>query len=181
MIIGSMEVKHYLFTHKIEVNDMKVIYPGSFDPVTFGHLDIIRRCSKKFDHVVVSVLYNVSKNSTFTIEEKMELLREVTKDLKNVEIDSFSGLLSEYAKKKECSNIIRGLRALSDYEYEMQMAMVNKKLYPEIETYFLVSSNEYSFLSSSTVKEVAFLGGNVSCFVPNVVEEALAKKIRGGL
>lgn len=160
---------------------MKVIYPGSFDPVTFGHLDIIERCSKKFDHVIVSVLNNVSKKSTFTIEEKIELLQEATKDFKNVEIDSFSGLLSEYAKKKGCSNIIRGLRALSDFEYEMQMAMINKKLYPEIETYFLVSSNEYSFLSSSTVKEVAFLGGNVSCFVPNIVEKALIKKIRGGL
>ena len=160
---------------------MKVIYPGSFDPVTYGHLDIIERCSKKYDHVIVAVLNNASKKSTFTIDEKMEMLIEVTKDFKNVEIDSFSGLLTEYAKEKDCSNVVRGLRALSDFEYEMQMAMINKKLYPEIETYFLVSSNEYSFLSSSTVKEVAFLGGNVSCFVPNVVEEALTKKIRGGL
>ena len=160
---------------------MKVIYPGSFDPLTYGHLDIIERCANKYDHVIVSVLNNVSKKSTFTLDEKIELLIEATKDFKNVEIDSFSGLLTEYAKKKECSNVVRGLRALSDFEYEMQMAMINKKLYPEIETYFLVSSNEYSFLSSSTVKEVAFLGGDVSCFVPKIVEEALEKKIRGGL
>lgn len=160
---------------------MNVIYPGSFDPVTYGHLDIIERCSEKFEHVTVAILNNQSKKGTFTLDERIELLKESTKHLKNVEIDYFSGLLSEYAKRKNCPNMVRGLRAVSDFEYEMQMAMVNKKLYPEMETYFLVSNNKYSFLSSSIVKEVAFLGGSVSCFVPKVVEDAFKNKLRGGL
>jgi pantetheine-phosphate adenylyltransferase len=160
---------------------MKAIYPGSFDPVTYGHIDIIRRSASKFDKVIVAVLNNSSKNGFFTIEERLDLLRKTTKDIKNVEIDSFSGLLIDYTKMKDVNIVIKGLRAVSDFEYEMQMALANKKLYPELETLFMVSSTKYSFLSSSIVKEVAFLGGDVSCFVPKIVEDALKNKVKGGL
>lgn len=159
---------------------MKVIYPGSFDPVTNGHLDIIKRCSKKFDHVIIGVLNNNSKQGLFSIEERINLLKETTKDLHNIEIDSFSGLLTEFAKKKECSTMIRGLRAVSDFEYEMQMALVNKKIYDDIETLFMVSSSQYVYLSSSIVKEIASFGGNISCFVPKVVEDSINMKLKGG-
>ena len=150
---------------------MNVLYPGSFDPITYGHLDIIERCSSKFDKVIVGVLNNASKNGIFTTQERVELIK----------VSSFSGLLTEFAKEVGCSNIVRGLRAVSDFEYEMQMAMVNRKLYPELETYFMVSSNQYSFLSSSIVKEIAMLKGNISCFVPKVAEDALVNKLKGGL
>lgn len=160
---------------------MKVIYPGSFDPVTFGHIDIIERCSKKFDHVIIAVLNNRSKEEFFTIKERMELLKETTKQFKNVEIDSFSGLLADYARQKKCTTMIRGLRAVSDYEYEMQMALVNRKLDSDIETLFMVSRSEYVYLSSSIVKEVAFNNGRIDYFVPKIVEESLKNKIRGGL
>lgn len=159
---------------------MVVIYPGSFDPVTYGHLDIINRCSKKFDKVIVAVLNNKSKKSMFTIEERIELLEEVLKDYDNVEVDTFSGLLVDYAREKGCTTMVRGLRAVSDFEYEMQMALANKKLKPDIETLFMVSNGKYAYLSSSIVKEVAIFGGDVSCFVPHTVEIALKKKIKGG-
>lgn len=159
---------------------MKVIYPGSFDPVTNGHLDIITRCSEKFDTVIISVLNNNKKTCVFTVEERMELIKASTKHLPNVEIDSFSGLLTDYAKEKNSSIIIRGLRAVSDYEYEMQMALVNRKLFPALETVFMVSSNKVSFLSSSIVKEIASFGGEISCFVPKEVESALREKFKGG-
>nr|WP_300005410.1 pantetheine-phosphate adenylyltransferase [Tissierella sp.] len=158
---------------------MKVIYPGSFDPVTYGHLDIIERCSKKFDHVIIAVLNNASKEGLYTIKERMELLKKTTSKFKNVEIDSFTGLLADYVKTKGCTTLIRGLRAVSDYEYEMQMALVNRKLDPDIETFFMVSNSEYIYLSSSIVKEIALHGGNINYFVPDVVEESLKKKIRG--
>lgn len=160
---------------------MKAIYPGSFDPITNGHIDIIERCANKFDAVIVAVLNNQSKNAFFTIEEKINLIRESTKHIKNLEIDSFSGLLIDYAKLKDANIIIRGLRAVSDYEYEMQMALANKKLYPDLETFFLVSNTQYSFLSSSIVREVSCFGGDVAPFVPKVVEEALNKKLLGGI
>ncbi len=159
---------------------MKVIYPGSFDPVTYGHLDIIKRCASKFDTVIIAVLNNKSKDSLFTSEERMALLRESTKEMSNIEVDSFSGLLTEYAKKKNCSILIKGLRAVSDFEYEMQMALVNRKTYRDLETLFLVSNEKYVYLSSSVVKEIASYGGDVSCFVPNVVEAALKNKYKGG-
>lgn len=158
---------------------MNVIYPGSFDPITYGHLDIIERCSKKYDNVIVGVLNNTSKKGVFPINERVDLIKECTSRFNNVEVIAFSGLLTEFAKEVNCPNIIRGLRAVSDFEYEMQMALVNRKLYPELETYFLVSSNEYSFLSSSIVKEVALFGGNISCFVPKIVEDKLLIKIKG--
>lgn len=160
---------------------MKVIYPGSFDPVTYGHLDIIQRCSEKFGQVIVAVLNNPSKKGMFSLEERIELLKETTKGFDNVEIDSFTGLLTDYARKKKCTTMVRGLRAVSDFEYEMQMALVNRKIYPDIETLFLVSSSEYAYLSSSIVKEIARFGGTISCFVPRAVEDALFNKIKGGL
>lgn len=160
---------------------MKAVYPGSFDPVTYGHLDIIERVSKKVEHLIVAVLNNPSKKGVFSLEERIELLKEVTKQFPNVEIDCFSGLLTEYAMKKNCTTMIRGLRAVSDFEYEMQMALVNKKMNSEIETLFMASSSKYAYLSSSIVKEIAMFGGNISCFVPDVVEKALKNKFIGGL
>lgn len=160
---------------------MNAIYPGSFDPVTYGHLDIIERAAKKLDHLIVAVLNNPAKKGIFTIEERIDLLVKTTKHIPNVEIDFFSGLLTDYALKKDCFTMIRGLRAVSDFEYEMQMALVNRKLNPKIETLFLVSDSKYSFLSSSIVKEVAKFQGNISCFVPKVVEEALKDKFKGGM
>lgn len=160
---------------------MKAVYPGSFDPVTYGHLDIIKRASEKVEHLVVAVLNNSAKKNTFSLEERIELLKEVTKDINNVEIDSFQGLLTDYTKKKKCTSVIRGLRVVSDYEYEMQMALVNKKLNDEIETFFMASSAKYGYLSSSIVKEIVNLGGDISCFVPSVVEIALKNKYKGGL
>lgn len=159
---------------------MKAVYPGSFDPVTYGHLDIIKRISKKVNHLVVAVLNNPSKKSTFSLEEKIQLLKETTKGLDNVEIDSFQGLLTDYTKKKGCTTLIKGLRAVSDFEYEMQMALVNKKMNDEIETLFMAASTKYSYLSSSIVKEIAGLGGDISCFVPSVVEDALKNKYKRG-
>lgn len=160
---------------------MKVIYPGSFDPVTFGHLDIIERCSRKFEHVIVAVLNNKSKKGLFSIEERLKLLRETTKKYPNVEIDSFSGLLIDYAEKRDCRTMIRGLRAVSDFEYEMQMALVNRKLNEEMETLFMVSKGEHVYLSSSIVREIASYNGDVSCFVPGVVKEELEEKYKGGI
>lgn len=159
---------------------MVVIYPGSFDPVTYGHLDIIDRCAKKFSKVIVSVLNNKSKKNMFSIEERVELLKKTLEKYDNVEVDTFSGLLIDYAKERECTTMIRGLRAVSDFEYEMQMALVNKKLEDDIETLFMVSRGRYAYLSSSIVKEVAMFGGNISCFVPDEVEKALIEKIKGG-
>lgn len=160
---------------------MKVIYPGSFDPVTYGHLDIIERCSNKFDTVIIAVLNNIQKEGFFSVDERITLLKETTKRFPNVEIDTFSGLLTDYAKKKGCSAVIRGLRAVSDFEYEMQMALVNKKIYKDMETLFMVSNAEHVYLSSSIVKEVSYYGGEIACFVPKVVEDALINKFKGGL
>lgn len=160
---------------------MNAIYPGSFDPVTNGHLDMIRRAAKQVDHLIVAVLNNSSKKSLFSLDEKIYMLKEVTKDLDNVEIDSFSGLLIDYADQKNCKTLIRGLRAISDLEYEMQMALVNKKINSKLETLFMVSSSEHAYLSSSIVKEVSMYGGDISSFVPKVVELELRKKYKGGM
>ncbi len=159
---------------------MLVIYPGSFDPVTNGHLDIIDRCSKKFDRLIVAILENNSKKGMFSIKEREELLKEVLKDYDNIEVTTFSGLLVDYVKEREIDIIIRGLRAVSDYEYEMQMALTNKSLYEDIETVFLISSTQYSFLSSSIVKEVAMFSGDISSLVPDVVNSAIQEKIEEG-
>ncbi|QTM99316.1 pantetheine-phosphate adenylyltransferase [Sediminibacillus dalangtanensis] len=152
------------------------ICPGSFDPVTYGHLDIIQRGAKVFDKIIVTVFNNQSKSPLFTVDERIELLKSVTSDMENVEVDSSSQLLMEYAKQKKASVIIRGLRAVSDFEYEMQITTMNRKLNEDIETFFMMTNNDYSFLSSSMVKEVAKYQANVSDLVPKAVELALQQK-----
>lgn len=152
------------------------VYPGSFDPVTLGHLDIIHRAAKQFDILIVSVLNNAKKNPLFTVEERKVLLKEVTKDLQNVQIDSFHDLLINYMKTKKAKVIIRGLRAVSDFEYELQMASTNRKLSEDIETFFMMTNPIYSYLSSSIVKEIAKFHGPVNDLVPEKVESALRKK-----
>ncbi|MGE6753228.1 pantetheine-phosphate adenylyltransferase [Rossellomorea sp. NPDC071047] len=152
------------------------VCPGSFDPITYGHLDIITRGAKVFDQIYVVVLNNSSKKPLFSVEERIELIREVTGDIPNVVVDSFQGLLVDYAKKVNAKAIIRGLRAVSDFEYEMQITSMNRVLEDDIETFFIMTNNQYSFLSSSIVKEVAKYGGNISELVPKRVEESLKEK-----
>jgi len=152
------------------------VVPGSFDPVTFGHLDIIKRAADVFDIVYVAVLNNSAKNPLFSVEERMALMAEVTKTLPNVRIESSSGLLIDYAKEKKAKAIVRGLRAVSDFEYEMQITSMNRVLDDEIETFFIMTNNQYSFLSSSIVKEVAKYNGKISELVPHTVEQALKEK-----
>lgn len=158
---------------------MKAVYPGSFDPITKGHIDIIERCREIFDEVVVAVLNNPAKNPMFTVEERMDLIKESTKDIKNISVDSFSGLLVDYVKENNISVIIKGLRAVSDFEYEFQMALANKSLNSEVETFFLMTNNRYSFLSSSLIKDIAKFNGNLSQFVTKNVEDAIFYKLRG--
>ncbi|MFI5358831.1 MAG: pantetheine-phosphate adenylyltransferase [Halanaerobiales bacterium] len=153
-----------------------VVYPGSFDPVTNGHLDIIKRAAKIFDKVIVAVFKNPQKKPLFTMEERVELLKEATKDLEKVCVDSFSGLTMDYVRSKKAIAIIRGLRAVSDFEGEFQMALLNKELNNEVETIFFMTDIKYAYLSSSAVKEVAQFGGNIDGLVPEVVKKALAEK-----
>ncbi len=152
------------------------VVPGSFDPITYGHLDIISRAAKVFDEIYISVLNNSSKSPLFTVEERMELIKEVTKDIPNVKVDTFHGLLVEYAASVNADAIVRGLRAVSDFEYEMQITSMNRLLNKGIETFFIMTNNQYSFLSSSIVKEVAQYHGEISELVPLEVEKALNKK-----
>jgi len=153
---------------------MKIgVYPGSFDPVTNGHLDIIERAAKLFDKLIVAVLINSNKTPLFTVEKRLEFLKESCKGFENVEIESFEGLLIEFMKKKNANVIVKGLRAVSDFEYEFQMALMNSKLNPEIETVFMMTSNKYSYLSSSLIKEVAKFGGCVKGLIPEIVEKEL--------
>lgn len=142
------------------------ICPGSFDPITLGHLDVIRRASRLFDRVVVCVVYNANKRSAFTLEERMEHIRRVTADYGNVEVDCWDGLLVNYADRFENPVVVRGLRAVSDFEYEFMMALTNKKMNSRVETIFLAADEKYTYLSSSTVKEIARYGGDISGFVP---------------
>ncbi len=152
------------------------ICPGSFDPVTNGHLDIIQRGAKVFDEIIVAVFNNQSKNPLFTVEERVHLLEKATEDFDNISVDACSGLLMDYAKSKNAQAVLRGLRAVSDFEYELQLTSMNRKLNEEIETFFMMTNNQYSFLSSSMVKEIAKYHANVSDLVPPVVEEALKEK-----
>lgn len=154
-----------------------VICPGSFDPVTKGHMDIIERASKLFDKVVVAVLNNASKHPCFTIEERIALLKETTKHLDNIEIETFDGLLVDFAKLRGASAVVKGLRAVTDFEYEFQMSMINKKLCPEIETIFLNTSQEYMYLSSSVVKQIAAAGGDISMFVPEEIRDKIVDRL----
>jgi len=147
------------------------IYPGSFDPITCGHLDIIKRSCKVFDKVIVAVLNNGSKKPMFSVSERMQLINRCIKDLPNCEVDSFDGLLMDYAKKKNADTVIRGLRAMSDFEYEFQMALLNKKLNPDIETMFMVTSLNCLYMSSSVVKEICLYGGNTQGLVPEEIIE----------
>jgi pantetheine-phosphate adenylyltransferase len=154
------------------------IYPGSFDPITKGHLDLVERGSKLFDKLIVAILENATKEEPlFAVEERMEMLREVVRPYPNVEVDSFRGLLVDYVARRQATVILRGIRAISDYEYELQMALMNTRLAPDIETVFMMASEAYSFLSSRLVKQVFGLGGNISGLVPPVVEERLKRRV----
>jgi pantetheine-phosphate adenylyltransferase len=161
----------------------RAIYPGSFDPVTNGHLDIIRRSCRLFDEVVIALLVNAGKTPLFGLKERLELLREVTRPFNEgaaqVRVDTFSGLLVQYAQQQQAQAIVRGIRAVADYEYELNMAQMNRRLAPDIETVFLMSSGEYSFVSSRLIKEVYQLGGDISDFVPPLVEARMKLKLKG--
>ena len=153
------------------------IYPGSFDPVTNGHLDLIMRGEKMFDHLIVAVLKNVEKEPLFSVPERVEMLREVTGQWPAVEVDVFQGLLVDYARKRDAAVILRGIRAISDYEYELQMALMNRKLEPRLETVFMLPGESYSYLSAKLVREIAQLGGPLTGLVPPSVEERIRAKI----
>jgi pantetheine-phosphate adenylyltransferase len=153
------------------------IYPGSFDPPTNGHLDLVERGSKIFDELIVAVLRNSEKTPLFSIGERRNMLEELTSSFKNVRVDVFDGLTVHYASRVKASAVLRGIRALSDYEYELQMALMNRKLRPELETVFMMPAEKYSYLSSRLVREVARLGGDISKLVPEIVEQRLREKL----
>lgn len=159
---------------------LRAVYPGSFDPVTFGHLDIIERSSTLVDELVVGVLNNNAKSPLFSVEERVKMLKEITRNMPKVQVAPFEGLLVDFTKKMEAKVVIRGLRAITDFEYELQMAQTNHKLEPQVETVFLTTSLEYSYLSSTTVKEVAAFGGDISRFVPEIVADRMKEKKQKG-
>ena len=156
----------------------KAIYPGSFDPLTFGHIDIIKRALKIFDEVIVAVADNSSKEPLFTIEERTKMVSQATKDFDRVLVESFDGLVVEYAHQKKIGVIVRGLRMISDFEYEFQMALTNRKLAPDIETIYLMPSESYSYISSKLLKEAACLGADISNFVPKFIANELKAKLK---
>jgi pantetheine-phosphate adenylyltransferase len=158
------------FAHRVAV------YPGSFDPVTNGHLDIIQRASQQFDHLIVAVLNNMSKTPLFSVEERVAMMKEITKDMPNVEVDWFRDLLVSYMQSKKANIIVRGIRSVSDFEYELQMASMNRQLDESVDTIFMMTNPKFSYLSSSLVKEIAKFHGNVNDFVPPIVVEALKAK-----
>lgn len=159
------------------MNKGTAIYPGSFDPPTNGHLDLIQRGSKIFEELVVAILRNSEKVPMFSVSERLEMLKELTADLSNVRIDTFDGLMVEYAKSQDAICVLRGIRAISDYEYELQMALMNRKLEPTLETVFMMPADKYSYVSSRLVREVAQAGGPVKGLVPEVVEQKLREKL----
>jgi len=159
------------------MSEILAIYPGSFDPITNGHFDLIQRSSRIFDHLIVALLTNAEKQPIFNVEERFTMLQEVTRDMENVSVDTFSGLLVDYAVRKNARAIVRGIRAFSDYEYEIQMALMNRKLQPKLETIFLMPAESYAYISSRLVKEISKRGGSVKGLVPPLVEERLSKKI----
>jgi len=161
-------------------NPVVALYPGSFDPITNGHLDLIDRGAKLCDRLIVAILRNEEKEPLFTVPERMEMLREVVRAYPNVEVDSFDGLLVHYAQQKGATVILRGIRAISDYEYELQMALMNRRLCPSIETVFLMAGEEYSFVSSRIIKQVIGLGGNITGLVPASVEVRLRDRVLNG-
>lgn len=153
------------------------IYPGSFDPVTNGHLDLIARGEKMFDRLIVALLKNAEKAPLFSLSERVDMLREVTKQWDSVEVDVFEGLLVDYARKRDAAVILRGIRAVSDYEYELQMALMNRKLEPRLETVFMLPGESFSYLSAKLVREIAQLGGPLTGLVPSIVEQRLRSKV----
>jgi pantetheine-phosphate adenylyltransferase len=157
------------------------VYPGSFDPLTNGHVDIIERGTRLFDKIIVAILVNVEKSPLFTMQERVEIVREVFKGRPNVEVDTFDGLLVDYVAKREADVIVRGLRALSDFETEFQMALMNRRLSPDIETVFMMPAEQYTYISSRLIKEVFSLGGQVGGLVPDIVERRLSEKQRGNV
>lgn len=157
---------------------LRAIYPGSFDPITFGHLDIITRASNIVDELIVGVLNNKAKTPLFSVEERVKMLKDTTKELPNIKVVPFEGLLVDFASQMEAKLVVRGLRAITDFEYELQMSQTNHKLEPDVETMFLTTSLEYSYLSSTTVKEVAAFGGDISQFVPALVERRMQEKFK---
>ena len=154
----------------------KAVYPGTFDPVTYGHLDVIKRGSKIFDELVVAVGHNPLKDPLFTINERMDMISKNTKNISNIKVDSFEGMLTDYMKEMQTNVILRGIRTVSDFEYEFQRALTNRVLKTDIETVFVMTSQEYSFLNSSLIKEAVSLGGDISKFVPSDVEKLLQQK-----
>ncbi len=158
--------------------ETRAVYPGSFDPVTNGHIDLIRRSATLFDKVIVAILRNAEKVPLFTVEERVKMLEEAIGDLKNVAVTSFAGLLVDFVEQSGASVIIRGIRAVSDYEYELQMALMNRRLSNKVETVFMLPAESYSFLSSKLVKEIAQLGGSIQGLVPADVEKQLSRKLR---
>ena len=162
----------------MQMNERIAICPGSFDPITFGHIDIITRASAMFDKIIVVVMKNNNKTSSFSSEERKEFIIKSVGNLKNVEVDVYDGLLAEYAKQKNACAIIKGLRAMSDFEYEFQMALTNKKLNPQVETIFLTTSAENMYLSSSMVKQIASMGGDISEFVPGSILQEISNRLK---
>ena len=157
--------------------EKKVVYPGTFDPLTYGHMNIIERGLKIFDRVVVAVARNTAKRTTFDVEERVSMIREIFRDRDRVEVDSFEGLLVDYMRRKKICVILRGLRTISDFEYEFQMALANKQLDQNVETFFMVTEGAFSYLSSTLIKEIVMLGGSVSGMVPELVERKLKEKL----